>query len=110
MQKLGSNLPYGKVPGAWRSNVRLFLVFIYTWQEDVAKIPKVPGAPRNVYLAQAITSLVGITTYCTIITIHLHFTSFEKNYLGKMLFEQIIEIRVSGAPSPYMYSYNWLFS
>ena len=28
--------------------VRLFLVFTYIWQEDVAKISKVPGAPRNV--------------------------------------------------------------
>ena len=45
--------------------VRLFLVFTYTWQEDVAKIP-IPGALRNVNLARAITWLVGATVYCTI--------------------------------------------
>ena len=28
--------------------VRLFLAFTYSWQEDVAKIPKVPGPPGDV--------------------------------------------------------------
>ena len=32
--------------------IELFLVFTYIWQEDVAKIPQVPGAPRNVSPAQ----------------------------------------------------------
>ena len=37
------------VPGALRSDGKtLFLVYTYVWQEDVAKISKVPGAPRNV--------------------------------------------------------------
>ena len=39
---------YGTVPGPPAQMVRLFLVFTYIWQEDVAKIPKVPGAPCNV--------------------------------------------------------------
>ena len=33
----------------------LFLVCTYVWQEDVAKIFKVPGALRNVNPARAIT-------------------------------------------------------
>ena len=46
--------------------VRLFLVITYIWPEDVAKFPKVPGAPRKVNPARAITWLVGITIYCVI--------------------------------------------
>ena len=46
--------------------VRLFLVFTYIWQEDVAKIFKVPMSLRNVNLARAITWLVGETVYFTI--------------------------------------------
>ena len=46
--------------------VRLFLVFIYIWQEDVAKIFKVPTAPHNINLARAITWLIGVTINCTI--------------------------------------------
>ena len=50
------DLPYGPVPGALRSGGKtLFLVNTYVWQEDVAKIFKVPGAPRNVNPAWAIT-------------------------------------------------------
>ena len=45
--------------------VRLFLVFTYIWQEDVAIIPKVPGAPRNVNPARVITWFVGKAIYCT---------------------------------------------
>ena len=37
--------------------VRLFLIFSYIWQEDVAKLPKVPGALRNINPARAITWL-----------------------------------------------------
>ena len=44
------------VPGALRSDGKtLFLVYTYVWLEDVAKISKVPGAPRNVNPAWAIT-------------------------------------------------------
>ena len=43
-------------PGALRSDGKtLFLVYTYVWQEDVAKIFKVPGAPRNVNPVRAIT-------------------------------------------------------
>ena len=45
--------------------VRLFLIFTCIWQEDVAKIFKVPRAPHNVNLARAITWIVGVTIYCT---------------------------------------------
>ena len=52
----GQDLPYGPVPGALRSDGKtLFLVYTYVWQEDVAKIFKVPGASRNVNTAWAIT-------------------------------------------------------
>ena len=37
--------------------VRLFLVFTYIWQKDVAKIFKVPRSPHNINLARAITWL-----------------------------------------------------
>ena len=44
------------MPEALRSNyTSLFLVYTYVWQEDVAKIFKVPGAPRNASPARAIT-------------------------------------------------------
>ena len=46
--------------------VRLFLVFTYIWQEDVAKIFKVPRAPHNKNLAQAISWLIGVTINCAI--------------------------------------------
>ena len=39
--------------------------FNYIWQEDVAKIPKVPGVPLNVNPARAIAWLAGVTIYCT---------------------------------------------
>ena len=58
-----SDLPYGIVPGVPRSDgsLRLFLVFTFIWQENAVKIPKVPGAPRNVNPARATTWLVGLT-------------------------------------------------
>ena len=46
--------------------MRLFLVFTYIWQEDVAKIFKVPRAPHNINLARAITRLIGVTINCAI--------------------------------------------
>ena len=46
--------------------VRLFLVFTYIWQEDVAKIFKVPRAPHNINLDRAITWLIGVTINCAI--------------------------------------------
>ena len=47
MQQPGWDLSYGTVPEAPRSDGKNFLVFTYIWQEDVAKIPKVPGALHN---------------------------------------------------------------
>ena len=48
MQSPEPELLYSKVPRARTHMIRLFWVFTYIWQEDVALIPKVPGAPRNV--------------------------------------------------------------
>ena len=47
MQQPAPYLPCGTVPGP-RAQIGLLLVFTYIWQEDVAKIPKVPGALRSV--------------------------------------------------------------
>ena len=53
MQYPESDLPYGTEPKAPGSDGKNFFVFTYIWLEDVAKIPKVPGAiPRNVNPAQ----------------------------------------------------------
>ena len=38
-----------------------FLVFTYIWQEDVAKISKMPKATHNINPARAITGLVMVT-------------------------------------------------
>ena len=63
----GRDLPNGPVPGALRSDGKtLFLVYTYVWQEDVAKIYEVPGAPRNVNPARAITWLLSVTIYCMV--------------------------------------------
>ena len=55
MQLTWRDLQYGTVLGACAQMVTLFLVHTYVWQEDVAKIFKVPGDPRNVNPARAIT-------------------------------------------------------
>ena len=45
LQQPGPDSLYGTVPWALRSNdLSLFMVFIYIWQENVAKILQVPGA------------------------------------------------------------------
>ena len=52
----GMDLPYGTLAQCqWprAQMVRLFLVFTLIWQEDVPKLPKVLGAPRNVNPARA---------------------------------------------------------
>ena len=51
MQQPEPDLFYGTVPGPRAQMVRLFF-FTYIWQEDLAKIPKVPGAQRDVYPAR----------------------------------------------------------
>ena len=43
-----------------------FMVFTYIWEEDVAKISKLPRPPRNINLARSKTWLVSVTNYCTI--------------------------------------------
>ena len=48
MQQPGPDLFYGTVPGPPTQMVRLFFIFTYIWQEDLAKIPNVPGAKRDV--------------------------------------------------------------
>ena len=48
MQQPESDLFYGTVPGPHARMVRLFFIVTYIWQEDLAKIPKVPGAQRDV--------------------------------------------------------------
>ena len=73
--------------------VRPFLVFIYIWLEDIAKLPlnpQVQGASRNVnpaqfgrLLGETNTWLVGVNhlLYHFSITIRLHFASFySKKY------------------------------
>ena len=53
-------MPYDTVPGPRVQMVRLFLVFIYIRQEDVAKIPKVPEAPCECKSGPGITLLVSV--------------------------------------------------
>ena len=48
MQQPEPDLFYGTVPRPRAQMVRLFFFFTYIWQEDLAKIPKVPGAQRDV--------------------------------------------------------------
>ena len=78
-----------------------FLVFTYIWQKDVAEISKVPGAPRNVNAARAITQSVGITIYCTIFKLQSTSTvpvlsrqnTFEKkNQLGKCSLNKLLNL------------------
>ena len=50
--------------GVPRSDGETFcFVFTFIWQEEVAKIFKVPRAPHNVNSARAITWSVGVTIY-----------------------------------------------
>ena len=62
---------YSSSKGFRAQMVRLFLVFTYIWQEDVAKIFKVSRAPHNINLGRAITWVVGITIYCTVLNNNL---------------------------------------
>ena len=48
MQLLGPDLTYGSVPRPRAQMVRFFLYLTYIWLKDGAKIPKVPGAQRNI--------------------------------------------------------------
>ena len=69
MQWLEPDLPYGIVPAAMGPALRwrdFLLVFTYICQEDIAKISKVPRAPRNVNSVRAMTWLGGVTIYFNI--------------------------------------------
>ena len=80
------------MPGFRAQMLRLFLVFTYIWQEDVAKIRKVQGTLRKVNPARATTWFVGVTIYCTIFQNQFTSTSpvftqqntFEKKKVGKI--------------------------
>ena len=52
MQLPESDLSLGTEPRGPRSDDKTFLVFTYIWQDDLAMIPKVPRAPRNINPAQ----------------------------------------------------------
>ena len=102
-------MPYGTVPGVPVQMVKLVLVFFNIWQENVAKIPKVPGTPLNVNPAQAITWLTGVTIYVMIFQQQFTSTSpvftrqksFERNQPKEnMLIEQIIEFELKGPGPP----------
>ena len=63
-----AGLPYGTVSGVSRLDHNTFFR-IYVWQEDVAKIPKVAGAP--------VDNMVSIDgTIYSIGPIQLHFANF----------------------------------
>ena len=53
----------GTVPGAPRLNGKIFLYFTSFWQESAPKIPKVPGAPRNVNPALLIVLVIVLTAF-----------------------------------------------
>ena len=61
MQQPEPDILYGTVPGAPHLDGKTFFGLHLCLAEDVAKISKVPGAPRNVYPARAMGYLVGIT-------------------------------------------------
>ena len=74
--------------GSRAQMMQICKIFTYIWQENVAKISEVPGAPRNVNPTSAITSFVGDNhvLYYFSITIHLHIGSFyATKYFGKKL-------------------------
>ena len=61
MQKPGPDLPHGIVLGSRAQMVKLFLVFTYVWQEDVAKITQVPGGNAQCKSGLEITWLESVT-------------------------------------------------
>ena len=101
----GPGLPYGTVPDPYPQMITLFLVFTYIWQEDVAKISKISGAPRNVIrTGNTMVTKRNHLLYHFSTIVHLHLASFYaqntlKKYLGNMLIEQIsaLELRGPGA-------------
>ena len=72
--------------------IRLFLVFTYIWQEDVANIPKVAGVPCNVNgPGNNMASKRNLLTNHFSITIHL-LLQFKSNFLwGKDIVEWKIQ-------------------
>ena len=81
-----------------------FLVFMCIRQNDIAKIPKVPGASRNAHSASSITWLVVVTIYCTFLNnssppprqfLRDKILS-KKKKLREMFIEQSIELELGG--------------
>ena len=78
MQEPGPDLPCDTVPGALRSDARLFFGLHFFWQQDFAKIPKVRGAlaqcksgPGNNMVSKRNRPLDYFS-----LTIHLYLASF----------------------------------
>ena len=65
-----------------------FCLHVCIWKEDLAKISKVPGAPRNVNSARAITCLVSVIIYCTIFQKRFSSTSPVFRLRDNMLLEK----------------------
>ena len=90
-----------------RTQIRLFLVFTCIWQENIAKIAKVPWAQLNANSARAVTWFVGVSMYCTFFNNNspppCQFLC-NKILLKKlatvrgMLIEEIFELRGPGPP------------
>ena len=57
------------MPGATRSDGETFFGINLHYAEKFVKIFEVPWAPSNINTGRAITWLVGITIYCTILKI-----------------------------------------
>ena len=55
MQEPGPDLPCDTVPGALRSDVRLFLVFTFFGSKILQKFPKCQGPLLNLNPSQAVT-------------------------------------------------------
>ena len=69
MQQLRpDSIQYGTVQLGPRAQImKLFLVFTYIWQKDVAKISKMPRTPCNVDAARQLHAIVSVTIYCNIL-------------------------------------------
>ena len=60
-----TDLTYGTVPGAPRTNGKIFFGLHLYLAEKYCKNPEVPGAQLNVNPARAQTWFEGVTIYCT---------------------------------------------
>ena len=117
MQKPGTDLTYGTVPGTTCSYKTFFGLHLYL-AGRYCKHLKVPGAQLNVNPARAITLLVGVTFYCIFFNNN---SPPPRQFLCNLLLKKIgyskgnahstkFWIEKAWIPWPCMYSYNWLFS